>query len=377
MVSPAPSVEDNTAMVNADAPVRIGIEVDYAFYVLMGKNEQNLRTLVETVAAARNAYYANEGILMQVSGIKVWKTEDPYSDYTGATVNSTQTALYKFIAAPKTNGAHLMELLTSRPGWGGIAFIQGLGNPTFFQSVSSIYTTYNPNSVYNWPLNVMVHEIGHNLGSRHTHSCSWTVNGTVNQAIDGCWQPEGTCPRPVNPPNFKGTVMSYCHMSNTMDLNLGFGPLPKQLIRQKVIEAIPFLKASPSPTPKPSSTPVPSPTPKPSPSPSPSASPSPSPSPSSFRVSSFSVGQNKTVKESTKRNWVDLTLAGVVGVPTFQAKARSSSSWSTKSGADALNLGNNVYRIFFYYANTDYDVRANCSGCSPVASATVQLKTLP
>ena len=229
-------------VVNAGFPIKIGIEVDYQMYLTMGKNETNIRTLVETLVNARNAYYANEGIEMAVSGIKIWTTEDPYASYAAGATNTIGGVLYAFAQkAAKTNGAHLMELLTIRPGWGGIAYLNALGNPYFFHSVSSIYTSFVNNPVYNWPLNVVVHEVGHNLGSPHTHNCSWVRDGQANQAIDGCAFPEGSCTRPAVNATFRGTVMSYCHLRGQMDLTLGFGDQPRERIRDAIQKQLAFL----------------------------------------------------------------------------------------------------------------------------------------
>jgi hypothetical protein len=91
---------------------------------------------------------------------------------------------------------------------------------------------YSNVPTYSWTINVVAHELGHNLGSPHTHSCTWSGG-----PIDNCAAPEGTCspgPAPVN----GGTIMSYCHATSAgINFNNGFGPLPGNLIRSRVLNA--------------------------------------------------------------------------------------------------------------------------------------------
>ena len=80
----------------------------------------------------------------------------------------------------------------------------------------------------------MTHEMGHSLGSPHTHACAWNGNST---AIDGCGPSAGYsegCDAPL--PTNGGTIMSYCHLvpSVKIDFLNGFGPQPAALIRNTV-----------------------------------------------------------------------------------------------------------------------------------------------
>ena len=58
---------------------------------------------------------------------------------------------------------------------------------------------------------VCSHEIGHNIGSHHTHWCGWPGG-----AIDNCADVEGSCPN--NPVAQVGTIMSYCHTTSSGSL---------------------------------------------------------------------------------------------------------------------------------------------------------------
>jgi hypothetical protein len=231
----APAIEAAEFPSNPNRPVKVFYDVDYAMYLKYGSNKAALTQFIESNLAAVSALYANDGLTVQAAGIKVWDTQDPYSTLTET---SAQNMLNSYRQkAPLVAGAHLMHLLTSRSGMGGIAGLSALCTPTP-HAVSSIYTTFQSGAVaYDWNQNVITHEIGHNLSTHHTHKCDWSMNGRPNQAIDGCYQPEGGCLRPTNPVGFKGTIMSYCHLSNQMDLRLGFGEQPLAKMKNFIANA--------------------------------------------------------------------------------------------------------------------------------------------
>jgi hypothetical protein len=87
---------------------------------------------------------------------------------------------------------------------------------------------------------VVTHELGHNMGSPHTHACFW--NGD-NTRIDNCagnfsaaYQ-EGSCNSNPPDPVGGGTIMNDCHLNSVgINLNLGFGPQPATLIRIKLTQ---------------------------------------------------------------------------------------------------------------------------------------------
>ena len=165
-----------------------------------------------------------------MSQVQVWTTTEPY----GA---SASTALTDFGRAKQNsingNLAQLVRLKTSG-GWSGIAWVNVLcspygasqaSGPYSYAEISASYNSSVATPTYSWSTEVITHELGHNLGSPHTHSCTWTGG-----AIDGCATPEGGCSAGPTPTN-GGTIMSYCHLTSIgINYANGFGPQPKALI---------------------------------------------------------------------------------------------------------------------------------------------------
>lgn len=210
--------------------VQMYIEVDYDIFV--GKGGVAPATNYVAGAFSQVAIlYANEAINFTVSEILVWDVVDPYT--------GTTTSNYLTQFRDNLNGNYNGDLahLVGYTGSGGIAYVDVLCNGFYGVGYSDINATYNNVPAYSWTVEVLTHEIGHNLGSRHTHDCVWNGNNT---AIDGCGPAAGygnSCgggPIPA-----KGTIMSYCHLVGGVgiDFNLGFGPQPGDLIRSRVYNA--------------------------------------------------------------------------------------------------------------------------------------------
>lgn len=138
--------------------------------------------------------YLNENILTGISQIYIWNTPDPY------TATSTDALLQEFQAYTNSINGDLGHLLTFRSiGGGKAAGFDGLCNNNVDNklAVSMIFDYYSGVPNYSWSVQVVTHEFGHLLGSRHTHACVWNGNNT---AIDGCaGSTEGGCPLPPIP----------------------------------------------------------------------------------------------------------------------------------------------------------------------------------
>jgi len=171
--------------------------------------------------------YSNETVNMMINEIYAWTTNSPYS---GSTSNAMLSSFQANTGEFNGNVGHLVSYQAS----GGIAVLDNLcsSNPDWRKCFSSISSSYSNVPTYSWSVMVITHEMGHVIGSKHTHACAWNGNNT---AIDGCaGAVEGSCPLPGIPAG-GGTIMSYCHITNVgINFSLGFGPQPGNVIRNKV-----------------------------------------------------------------------------------------------------------------------------------------------
>lgn len=232
-----PDMSQARNVYNTLKDVEMYLEADFATYLSC---VQNTTTVVNYLTSTYNVIatlYRNEGIYTSIKQINVNTAMDIYQNAN----SSSHDFLNMFGNATQNNmhGADLAMLVSTRYGsLGGVAWVNQLCNgynggsgPYSFSNIkTSINTPGFP--LYSWNVECMTHEMGHNIGSRHTHNCVWPGG-----AIDGCQTLEGNCamPSPQYPVG-GGTIMSYCHLVSSVGINFskGFGPLPGDLIRNKV-----------------------------------------------------------------------------------------------------------------------------------------------
>ncbi len=218
-----------------DKCVRVYLELEYDLVTEKGgaTGAMNFMSGLFNVVAT---LYQNENITTFVSKMFVWTTPDSYA------TGSTKDAMVSFRSKRPSFDGDLAHLVSrGAPTGGGIAWVNSLCTSRDY-AYSWIGSSYNGFPTYSWAVNVVAHEMGHNLGSRHTHACVWNGNNT---AIDGCGPTAGYpsnpggCSTAAVPAKGKGTVMSYCHLLSTVGIGFtyGFGPQPGALIRSRVANA--------------------------------------------------------------------------------------------------------------------------------------------
>ncbi|WP_020567054.1 M12 family metallo-peptidase [Neolewinella persica] len=209
--------------------VDIYFEIDYDVFFDKG----SVTAAAQHLAANFNEVailYAEIDVNLKISEILVWDEISPY-------FGTTSSAMLTQFQSQRTSFNGDLAQLISYQASGGIAVLDGLCHPfnAARMSFSSIHPNFAAVPVYSWTTMVISHELGHLLGSQHTHACVWNGNNT---AIDGCaGLTEGLCGTPGIPTN-GGTIMSYCHLRpQGINFDFGFGPQPSAVIANRVASA--------------------------------------------------------------------------------------------------------------------------------------------
>ena len=224
--------------------VSVYIECDNHLYKNLGSSSARVSDFTTGLFNIVSILYKNEEVELEISEIKIWTTPDPYPN------TSAKKARNDF--ASRLNGnfngdiAHLLSnyKVNGTPPNGGSANIDVLCDKDIAVSYTNVTTSYLNYPTFSWTAYAVTHEIGHNLGSPHTHSCLWPTG-----PIDNCWCPEGGCTQGPEPTS-SGTIMSYCHLdpgwttscslssdNPGISFSAGFGRQPGDLIRNKIANA--------------------------------------------------------------------------------------------------------------------------------------------
>lgn len=176
---------------------RVAIDADQ-HYVQMFGNDTNVTAayILELMGAISDIYERDVDTRLEVERIRMfYNTPTPYSnDNVGQLRNW-------WLANEDTTGLNYVHLFSGRRdlSFGGIAFISNACISNSYAISGYLNGAFSApledQSLDNWDVTVVAHEMGHNSGTGHTHD-------DFTPQIDSCAQ---------NVPT-QGTIMSYCHI---------------------------------------------------------------------------------------------------------------------------------------------------------------------
>lgn len=243
---PPPPTED------AGDCVLVYLEIDENVYDANGDDLQATTNYVVGLFNQSVTLYANESINMGINEIFIWTSPTPYSGSAEEIRDDWQAN------NDAMNGDLGHYLYWQSSGGSGIA--AGTDNSLCGSVDGRICVTktslnFQTVPTYSRAVKVFTHEMGHLMGSRHTHACVWEEGGNTNVTIDdyGNIDPGdpnnlvtdaegGSCssaPGKVDPNVYTPTIMSYYDSFGwgTFSMGNGFGTQPGNVIRNSVASA--------------------------------------------------------------------------------------------------------------------------------------------
>ena len=183
--------------------LQLALDCTNSFYKNLGSSlTTSASSAIAITGACGAVYFRDANVLIRVPYLRVWTVADPYPGDIG-------NKLGRIREHWEGNMKHVRRSVTcllSGEGGGGLAWV-GVLCGGYGYNVSGVDGRVNfPAPNYIWDIDVTSHELGHNIGSSHTHNCGW------NPPIDSCWNAEGGCYE--NTRARRGTIMSYCHLTN-------------------------------------------------------------------------------------------------------------------------------------------------------------------
>ena len=244
-----------------DKCVNVFVDCSDSMYQWRQSNPQQVAYYVYELFNLVAGGYLNEQINIQITTINIWTTASPYRATTRE-IALTQIANYwkdNFWGNICVGLDFSLNRIAGigRSGIAGdIGRVKAISANTCpaYDSVNNrsacCYNDLNYGGIYSgFPtgpntsqsqLYLVMHEIGHLLGSSHTHWCGWKLssNPDVFGAIDSCAAPEGPCMQGPPPAGGRGTMMSYCNGNVGVNYYNGFGVLPGNAIRNFVEQSV-------------------------------------------------------------------------------------------------------------------------------------------
>ncbi len=224
----------------------------------------NVTNYIATLVASVNVIYERDldlRLLVGTTFLRVSTTPDPWSQAGTGNADSAKLSEFSNYWSANEGGVTraLAALLSGKQGGAnsasGIAWLTSLCNTTYGYSFNQLFKI----NYLSGDTLILGHEIGHNLGSPHTHcypaprpdQCYGSETGS------NCYSGATSCPGVlvINGVTSNGTLMSYCHLLGCGATTLVFHPqtvnnyIGPQLSSHVGVCVFPFGGSTPTPTP--------------------------------------------------------------------------------------------------------------------------------
>lgn len=206
------------ALLGAPRVAKVAVDADSQFLQLFGGNETAAAAYVQQVIGAISDLYIRDlDVKLVLEFTRVWVTGP--TEFGAHDIEGYIDWWYTNDDPTPYNLVHLFSGRRDIP-YGGIAFLADPCNGSAFGISGLLLGSFPipvvPAHLQNWDLNVIAHEMGHNMGTLHTHD-------GYTPAVDQCgsgnvWS--------------RSETMSYCHITpgGMLNIDLGFSRRVREVI---------------------------------------------------------------------------------------------------------------------------------------------------
>ncbi|MCF0048874.1 M12 family metallo-peptidase [Dyadobacter sp. LJ53] len=186
---------------------RLALDINYKTYQLYGGDKALItRRAVQFINQASAIFERDINVKLTITSILIWDKPEPYALDEDFQYFSNVQNYWLF---NRTDERDAVVSLSSRDGW-------------FYGGYRMCSSNFPRPEMPDLSVDLLCHELGHTLGSPHTHNCSWPGG-----PIDRCTALEGAsaeCEEGYQE-TVNGSIMSYCRSV------LRFHPLCQNLMR--------------------------------------------------------------------------------------------------------------------------------------------------
>ncbi|MCF2488968.1 M12 family metallo-peptidase [Dyadobacter sp. CY347] len=187
---------------------RLALDINYKTYQLYGGDKALItKKAVRFINDASAIFERDINVKLTITSILIWDHPEPYALDEDFQYYSNVQNYWVF---NRTDERDAVVSLSVRDGW-------------FYGGYRMCSSNFPKPDMPDLPVDLLCHELGHTLGSPHTHSCSWPGG-----PIDRCTALEGVneeCEEGYQE-SVNGSLMSYCRSI------LKFHPLCQNLMRE-------------------------------------------------------------------------------------------------------------------------------------------------